>query len=323
MNTTTNTTNSEATESDALRTKIRAEIEKYELSQTSIAKESGTDKTGASKLNQWMKGSYPGDNRKIEQQLTQWLLSRLEQIERLQEMPTAPDWVKMPTGGKIHNTLAYAQMSGVACCIVGGAGVGKSTTCDHYQKTHNNVWVVTASPSASTYPASLKRIAKAVGVRSAASRAADLEDEIIDRLKGTRGLLIIDEAQLLSLDALWGIKHLFDATKIGIAYVGSEQVYSNLMGRKAEMNAPLFRRISKKQVLKKPVRDDVAALLNAWGLTDKASIDYCAKIADKPGALGMVTEALRMAAFLAMGKQQPLALNYIRAAYQEHLDYQA
>jgi len=292
------------------------------LSQSQVSKQAAVDKQGGSKFNQWLNGVYKGDNSKVEKQLSQWLNERQQHAQQMQEIPQAPAWVQTPTGAKINNTLTYAQMSGVSCCVFGGAGVGKTNTCEHYQQTHNNVWIVTASPAASTYPASLKRIAKAVGLRGGANRAADLEEEIILRLKGTKGLLIIDEAQLLSLDSLWGIKHLFDSAHIGVAYVGSEQVYGNLMGRKAEMNAPLFRRISKKQALKKPTKEDVNILLNAWGVTDPSSVDFCVKIALKPGALGMVTETLRLAAFLAMADKHNLSLKYIKSAYQD-LDYQA
>ncbi|NOR71602.1 MAG: AAA family ATPase [Methylomarinum sp.] len=306
---------------EGLRGQIRAEMSQYGLSQPEVSKQAGVDKQGASKFNQWLKGVYKGSNENVEKQLSQWLEERHEQQLHMQEMPQAPGWVKTPTAAKIHHTLTYAQMSGVSSCVFGGAGVGKTLTCEHYQQNHNNVWIVTASPAASTYPASLKRIAKAVGLRGGANRAADLEDEIIQRLKGTRGLLIIDEAQLLGMDSLWGIKHLFDVAKIGVAYVGSEQTYANLMGRKAEMNAPLFRRISKKQALKKPSKDDVGTLLTAWGLSDRASIEFCLKIAVKPGALGMVTETLRLAAFLAMADSSGLTLKYIKSAYQD-LDYQ-
>ena len=107
-----------------------------------------------------------------------------------------------------------------------------------------------------------------------------------------------------------------------MAYVGSEQTYANLMGRRAEMNAPLFRRISKKQALKKPCKGDVSDLLGAWGLVDKPSVEFCQKIAAKPGALGMVTETLRLAAFLAMADSNGLSLKYIKSAYKD-LDYQS
>ena len=305
----------------SLRERVRIEIASAGLSQAQASKEAGIESSGGSKLNQWLQEKYQGDNDKIEQQLTIWLESRNESAMQRAEMPKAPGYVKTPTSEKIFSTLAYARMAAVSVMVHGGAGVGKTSTCEAFAVQHPNVFIVTASPSAASYAACLRRIATAVGLRGFSNRSADLEDEVIARLKGTQGLLIFDEAQLLSTEALWGIKNIFDIAKIGVAYVGSEQVYSNLAGRRSELNAPLFRRISKKQALKQPTRDDVSVILAAWGLAvdgtiGRSAIDYCAKIASKPGALGMVTETLRLASMLALGAGTGLDLGVIKQAYQ-------
>lgn len=304
-----------------LRERVKKEIATAGLSQAQASKEAGIESSGGSKLNQWLQEKYQGDNDKIEQQLTLWLETRKESAMQRAEMPTAPAWVKTPTAEKIFSSLAYARMAAVSVCVYGGAGVGKTSTCEAFSVAHPNVFIVTASPSAASYPACLRRIASAVGLRGFSHRTADLEDEVIARLKGTQGLLIFDEAQLLSTESLWGIKGIFDAAKIGVAYVGSEQAYSNLAGRKSELNAPLFRRISKKQPLKQPTRDDVSVILSAWGLSidgtvGRSAVDYCAKIAAKPGALGMVTETLRLASMLALGAGEAMHLGTIKQAYQ-------
>lgn len=311
--------NNTDTNSADLRERVKAEIAASNLSQAQASKEAGIESAGGSKLNQWLQDKYQGDNDKIEAQLTRWLDSRLSAREQRAEMPVAPDWVRTPTADKIFATLHYAKLAAVSVCVFGGAGVGKTSTCLAFGAQHNNVFIVTASPSATTYAATLRRIAQVIGLSGVSLRTADLEDKVITRLRGTQGLVIIDEAQLLSTDSLWGIKHIFDMAKVGVAYVGSEQVYSNLAGRRSELNAPLFRRISKKQALKQPTRDDVSVLLAAWGVdatAGKSAVDYCAKIAQKPGALGMVTETLRLAAMLALGAGTPLNFVTIREAYQ-------
>src|ERR1035437_1267786 len=47
---------------------------------------------------------------------------------------------------------------------------------------------------------------------------------------GTGGLLVIDEAQHLSVAALDQIRSIHDATDLGIALVGNQQVYARLTG---------------------------------------------------------------------------------------------
>lgn len=302
-----------------LRERVRAEIESAGITQRQASKEAGIDREGSSKLNQWLKGSYSGNNQEIEERLERWLATRAEQrlIQSI-DLPQAPDWVETPTAARIHATLRYAQMSGISACIYGGAGVGKTLTCEHYRQTHNNVWIVPVSPAARSYAKLLGRIAKAVDLRGAPTKADDLEEALITHLRGTRGLLILDEAQTLDSGALWGVKHLFDLLKIGVVYVGSQQVYVNLTGgRRAEANAPLFRRISKRQSLGKPTARDVAILMSAWGLTGKKEIERAEGIANEPGALGLLTEVLRLASFLALGKGEALGAEHIAGAYRD------
>lgn len=303
-----------------LREQVRREMEEYGLSQSQASKESGIEASGSSKLNQWLQGKYSGDNDKIEIQLQRWLAERTEARDARGEIPQAPGWVRTSTAEKIFETLQYAKNAGICVCVHGGAGVGKTCTSEAFKGQYPNVWVVTATPSAQTWPSFLRRIANAVSVRAQSQRTADLEDEVLQRIKGTQGLLIIDEAQLLSNDSLWGIKNLFDMARIGVAYVGSEQLYSNLSGRREEVNAPIFRRISKKQALKHPTKDDVEALLLAWGMkTDapnyKTGLDYCLKIATKPGALGMLTETLRMASLTGGVAGSGLTYGLIKQSY--------
>ncbi len=301
-----------------LRGRVKAEIAALDLSQAQVSRAAGIEASGGSKLNQWLQNKYQGDNEKIEIQLQRWLDSRQAAQEQQAQMPVAPGWVRTPTAEKIFETLGYAKLAAISVCVYGGAGVGKTCTCQAFAAQQPNVFIVTASPSAATYAACLRRIAQAIGLRGASTRTADLEDEVIARLKGTQGLVVIDEAQLLSTESLWGIKHIFDMAKVGVAYVGSNQVYSKLAGQRDELNAPLFRRISKKHALGKPSAEDVAVLLAAWGLdgAGKPLLDYCAKIAAKPGALGMVTETLRYAAALALGAGAALGLASIKKAYE-------
>lgn len=304
-----------------LREAVRTELANAGMSQAQASKEAGIEANGGSKLNQWLAGKYAGDNEKIEAQLGRWLESRAAAQSQLAEMPSAPDWVETPTAEKIFASLHYARLAAVSVCVYGGAGVGKTVTCGEFARTHANVFVIPVTPAIADYSPCLRRIASVLGLREPKNNKDGLELQIIQRLTGTGGLLIFDEAQTLSNDALWGIKSIFDATRVGIAYIGSEQLYVNLMGRRVEFNAPIFRRISKKQALKQPTREDVSRLLIAWGITvdgvnGTRNVDFCAKIAAKPGALGMVTETLRMASMLALGAGATIDLSIIKEAYQ-------
>ena len=67
------------------------------------------------------------------------------------------------------------------------------------------------------------------------------------RVNGVRGLLIVDEAQHLSLRALETLRALHDATGAGLALMGNAVVYARLTGgRRAAEFAQLFSRVGKR-----------------------------------------------------------------------------
>ena len=311
----------EASESLPLIERVKQVIETEKLSQGQVSKEAGIEANGSSKFNQWLQGKYKGDNESIEAQLEKWLEQRRTLSEAVGEMPDAPGWLPTPTAVGIVDTLRYAQMAKVMVSIHGGAGLGKTVTCKAFAKKYPNVFIVAVNPTVAEYGACLRRIASALGIRSPKTAKDALQEQIIERLEGTNGLLIFDEAQILSNDALWGIKSIFDEAEIGVAYVGSNQLPSNLTGRRSEMNAPVSSRISKRKELKQAKREDVTALLEGWkiatdGNEGKKMLDFCIKIASKPGALRTMTETLRLASMLAVGAEAMLSMEMVKQAYQ-------
>ena len=68
----------------------------------------------------------------------------------------------------------------------------------------------------------LERVAMACGLRAVNARPWRLEAEIADRVRGTHGLLIVDEAQHLDTRALEVLRGLHDQAGIGLALMGNE-----------------------------------------------------------------------------------------------------
>ncbi|MFB9086111.1 AAA family ATPase [Erwinia tracheiphila] len=79
-------------------------------------------------------------------------------------------------------------------------------------------------------------------------RAGQLGRAIRRKLRGTQGLLIIDEADHLDYPVLEELRILQEETGIGLALVGNHQVYARLTGGSSRSVdfARLFSRIAKK-----------------------------------------------------------------------------
>ena len=203
-----------------LRGQARRALREGGLAQAAAAGEIGI--SGAT-LSQWLKGVYAGDNEAVAAKVGRWLDARAEHSRLEATLPAGPEWAETPTARRVLGALWYAQLASDIAVVYGGAGLGKTTATKRYAGIKPGVWVATMSPSAYTLHSCLERAAAAVGLRSAHGRAARIEADLADRLEGARGLLVVDEAQHLSVQALEGLRSLHDATATGLALVGARR----------------------------------------------------------------------------------------------------
>lgn len=298
-----------------LRQAVTNEISTAKLSRNDVARESGV---GTSVLSLWMSNKYTGDNAKVEAELSRWLSYRQRKGSAAMTLPRGPEWVDTPTSARISAALSYAQMAGDLVVVYGGAGVGKTKTIERYRDTCPNVFVLESTPTSGTVGGLLRCMVHTLGIRLPSGHSDAMELAIRERLRGTDGLLIIDEAQFLNERALEVSRRIAELCGVGLALVGNETVYAQLTGRnRAADFAQLFSRIGKRVRLGRPTAPDVAAVLKGWGIEGKAEADLVHEIAAKPGALRGVNKALRLATLFASGKGEPLGINHIRAAWRD------
>lgn len=299
---------------ELLAKRVRDIMDAEGLSQNAAANLIGL---GATRFSQWLNDKYPGDVGNIENDVQRWLDSRKAESELTAKLPSAPAWYETPSAQAVIGALSFAQIAGAMTCIYGGAGLGKTTAIGQYAESSPNVWRIKATPATARPGPLLYRISVAIGARISTTIHI-LESSIIERIRDTRGLIVIDDAQHLCIRALDEIRSIHDATGIGIALVGNEVIYSQMTGgRRSAEFAQLFSRLSKRVQLTKPRDGDIDALLDAWGINDRASRDYCRQIGRKPGALRGLTYTLRMAAMFAAGAGESLNLTHIKAAWKD------
>jgi len=307
---------SQAMPPDELRNRVKAAIAAG-MKQAQVAKEA--DLT-APVLSQWLQGKYPGDNQTVEVKLSRWLATRGQAEEVRQVLPELPDFVETPTARRILGALIYAQTAEDIAVIYGGAGLGKTSTIRHYRETNSSVWVVTATPASAQVGPLLDRIATMLGITEGRRDPATLEIEIIKKLTGSRGLLVIDEAQHLTNKALETVRSIHDATAVGLVLSGNAQVYAQLHGgSRADNFAQLFSRIGKQVRLVRAQDGDVAAIAREMRVHGAEEIALLKEIATKPGGLRQMVKVLRQACMYAAGRVPPVdaTADDIRAAYAE------
>lgn len=307
----------QALQENNIRDLVCIEMRNSGIAQSRLARETGI---ANSRLNQWFAGKYSGKTEDILAKLELWLKGISERRAAASSglIPESPDWKPTPTAENIKAILKYAHRMADMCIVYGGAGLGKTITARRYQEDFPNVWIATMTPSVMSVSACFERVANAVGIINIPISASRSENAIISQIKGSAGLVIIDEAQHLSVTCLDALRGLYDASGIGFVFMGNERIYTQLTGgsRKAHF-AQLFSRIGLQLRLTAPMNGDIDTLLDAWGVKDKQARAICREIGVKAGALRGLAKVLRQARFM-LGENEEIKAIHIEAAWHEY-----
>lgn len=299
-------------EVDSVREEARQVMAAEGLSQAAAARQAGV---AAATYAAWLTGTYQGRSDRVAGQVQIWLSSRRERQRSASALPQAPAFVATRTAGRVHEVLQWAQMGPDLVVVAGGAGIGKTTACQHYAGKNPNVWLATMQPTTASTHTMLLAVAEAVGV--AEKSASRLAPAIGARVGDRDGLLIVDEAQHLRAPALDQLRSLHDLHGVGIALIGNESVYARLEGgegRRPEF-AQLYSRVGMRFTRPKPYGADICELIRAWGVEDAAAVRLLQIVAEKPGALRGLTKTLRLASMLATGAGEALGVTHVQAAW--------
>ncbi|ODR93551.1 hypothetical protein AUC70_11860 [Methyloceanibacter stevinii] len=272
----------------------------------------------ASKLSQWYDGNYKGTIRNVNDDIETWLDSLHEDSATEALIPQQPGFVETPTSARIRDILLYAQLSPEIVIVTAGAGMGKTMTAQHLQKTRPHVHMVTMRPSTKTAHGMMNEFRVALDVPE--KNPANLDRALGDKLRrnGRKTLLIVDEAQHLLDDAVNQLRYFFDQFGVGLALMGNEDVFTRFSIAKGKANqAQIHRRVGMRFRRMDPTAGDVAAIVDAWGITDEAIVKLCRGIGMKPGALSQISKTLQLAWMYAAGERRELAAADVRRAWEE------
>lgn len=304
-------------EEEAIRADVRALMAAETLTMKDIARACGV---AYGTFSSWMGGTYQGRTHHVAAEARRGLDAHRTKARTRAMAPAAPGFVPTATAEMFLGGLEHAQHMAELVVITGGPGVGKTTAAREYRVRNPNVWLMTAEPVHATPRALLDDLADAVGIDARGMSGQRLSRAITIKLRGTGGLLIIDEAQHLTSQTLDQLRSLHDLAGLGIALLGNETVYARLEGgTRAAHYAQLFSRVGMRLTRVRPVQADVAALLDAWGVAGAAERALLKQIAAKPGALRGLTKVLRIAHMLAGAKGEPaLTVALIRMAWSQY-----
>ncbi|EPY6113055.1 AAA family ATPase [Salmonella enterica subsp. enterica serovar Bareilly] len=286
---------------------INALISSGQLTQMVVAKETGlSDAT----ISAFRKGKYKGDNASVSESLIAWYGN----WQRRNTLPERPQFVETQTVKELRDLFQSVRVMGCINVIVGAPGVGKTVTARDYC-SNPNTWMITLSPAHSSVTECLLELADALGLKDVSKNKGDLSRAIRRKLTGVQGLLIVDEADHLGVEGLEQLRAIQDASGVGMVLIGNPQGLSRA-SRYGDL-VRLFSRIARAKQLKKAKIADVKAIANAWGITGENELAVMQAIAEKPGALRVLTHTLNQAWIAANGEGSRLTEKHIKTAFKE------
>lgn len=293
---------------------VKALIETDNLKQADVSKQSGVSTQILSPL---LKGTYEGRTDVYIDKLSSWLNSYTSAKAAQAETIGEPTWVEMPTTTKLLSMMSLSQGLCAWTMAYEGAGVGKTSAARHYQKSNSNVWIVTASPNLKARRAFLAAIAREMNINANNMTIDRLDYEIMQRITGSNGLLIIDEAQYVTDDVLNGLRILTEE-RIGVTLLGNDVVRSRMSAPKSRANMyPIWSRILKSHKIKQSTQLDMKAYIKAWGIKDSDVVQWAFK--NIPGTTGQIRtlrHLIRIASSYAKAEGTTINTSHMTKAYK-------
>lgn len=247
---------------------IKTIMETQGISQNDLSRALGISPAA---LSQWMAGKYKGNDAKIEDAVKGF-------IERQNEKTKTPKkkapFVMTTVSKKIFELARVCHLEGEIGVVYGEAGIGKTMTAKEYTARNSDVILIEADLGY-TAKVLFTELHKRLGM-SGRGLIHEMFDMVVDKLKGSGRLIVVDEAEHLPYRALELLRRVYDKAGIGIALVGMPRLIHNLRGKRGEY-AQLYSRVGLAGKLESLRKQDTELIVDAMNLDSKLSQFYHAE----------------------------------------------
>lgn len=226
-----------------------------EYTQTRVA---GAIGVSVSALNAWMKGTYQGDNGKIERAIARFLETQKEASSETSRFKKDFDFVETSIYNDVLRSVNLAAFRGEIRPIVGISGVGKSVALARIKEEREASMILVKVYPGMRRTRLMKKLCEAAGF-SGQGTFDDMFEELSNRLEGSGRLVAIDEAEHLSIESIDAVRRINDFTGCGVVFVGLPIFYDTLQKRQRDY-AYVYNRTSMPMKLKKNSASDLLAM---------------------------------------------------------------
>lgn len=247
-------------------------------------------------IGQYENYRYEGDLKAFERKIRAYLDQReIHEIASLEKK-----FCKTSIADVLWETFQMSHLKGKTAAAIGPSGTGKTKVALEYQRYDPTTILITASPKAKSYQATIRLLSRQLGITSGERSIFELGLNISDRLNNSGRLLILDEAHFLSWESFESLRSISDETGIGITYLGTPRLYSQMKGDRRYDWDQIMSRISIRRSLGNITPSDAEMVANSVcpGL-GKAALRFLAQVAQEPGKLRTMTDLIEKAVEVA------------------------
>ena len=216
----------------SLQDRLKDLLKDKKRSITAVAKAVGFS---TATIHLWLNGKYEGNIQKIEDAITRYL-----EIEELRDGKVTLDFVKTSVVDDVYDIARTCHVENEIGVCYGEAGLGKTFAVKRYAIENSGVVLIEADLGY-TPKVLFSELHKKLGFDGCGTIHGMFLD-VVDKLKSTGRLIIVDEAEHLPYKSLELLRRVYDKANVGILLVGMPRLIMNLKGEKRQY-AQLFSRV--------------------------------------------------------------------------------
>jgi hypothetical protein len=262
------------------------------------------------RLSAWRHGKYTGNVSKIENAVQVYLDRERQKVAAGRKRTPFIQTTVARRLFEVARTCNIDEDIGVATTP---AGHGKTYAVQEYHRMYPETILVEADQGYTAF-ALFSMLHKLLCSHTGKESLHDMVENVIERLKNSGRLIIVDEAENLPTKALDLLRRVHDKAGVGILLVGLPRLEANLRGHRGEF-AQLHSRVGIYAKLGEITKDDAKQLVNSMVPGANGICDHMYKVARK-NARSLVLLSKRARRIQQINKAEQLDEDIVSAASQ-------